>query len=194
MSAEGAAVAAVQPHQRTRRRVPPALLALCLLALEGAHAPAWALQADPRRSQIHAHAPNLAPAVWGRAALSGQLDTAGRISLNAPSQGIVTGHLLYDTFLRRSLAPMLSLTTTPVAGLARLEGARRVHVTGLARVGHVLVELPLMLRLQRIEQGVSVRTFINVPLEPFGVINPLGGAPGQVRAAIHAYFPLPASR
>jgi len=27
-------------------------------------------------------------------------------------------------------------------------------------------------------------------LEPFGVINPLGGTPGQVRASIQAYFPL----
>lgn len=170
------------------------LAALLVFLLDGASSRAWAVQADPRRSQIHAHAPNLAPQVWGRATLSGYLDPQGRISLNAPSQSIVTGYLLYDTFLRRSLAPSLSLTTTPVVGMTRLEGARRVHVTGLARVGNVLVELPLMLRLQRLDQGVSVRTFINVPLAPFGVVNPLGGGPGQVRAAITAYFPLKSSR
>ena len=167
------------------------LAAFSLLAWAfGATTAVWAAEADRSRSQIYAHAPQLAPRVWGSAPLSGQVDAAGRISLSAPATHIYTGHLLYDTFLRRSLAPTLSLTTAPISGLSRMQGSRRVHVTALARAGNVLVELPLMLRLQRAEQGVSVRTFINVPLEPFGVINPLGGTPGQVRAAIQAYFPL----
>ncbi|MEB3284578.1 MAG: hypothetical protein VKN33_04765 [Candidatus Sericytochromatia bacterium] len=174
-------------------RVDRCVLACAFLPFFLKCAPASAFPADPLRSQIHAHAPHLAPQVWGRATLSGQWDPSGRISLNAPAQRIFTGHLLYDSFLRRSLAPTLSLTTTPITGLDRIAGSHRVRVTGLARVGHVMVELPLMLRLQRLNQGVAVRTFISVPLEPFGVINPLGGTPGQVRAAIHAYFPLPAT-
>ncbi|MEB3196882.1 MAG: hypothetical protein VKP62_06720 [Candidatus Sericytochromatia bacterium] len=166
-------------------------MALAWLIWGASAAPGWALQADPRRSHVDAQAPALAPNVWGRAPLVGATDRAGRIQLWASASSIQTGNVLYDAFLRRALAPRIAVFTSPVGNLERIRGGQRRRVDALAQVGPAALELPLTLRLRGTTQGLSLNTYVTVPLAPFGVVNPLGGTPGQVRVAVSAYFPHP---
>jgi hypothetical protein len=168
-----------------RRAAPLAAAALLALALPAS--PALAGAADPARSHASAHAPALAPGVWGAAPVHGTLAGDGSIHLWAPVDGIQTGNTLYDALLRRFLGPALALHTGPLApATAR---PRRVRVDAVVSAGVAVAELPLTLRVRAVAGGTSLSTYFSVPLAPYGVIHPLGHDPGRVQVAVYAFFP-----
>lgn len=169
---------------------PVALVAAAvLLGLAVPQGPALAAAADPSRSQASAHAPALAPGVWGAAPVHGSLAGDGRLSLWVPVSGIQTGYSLYDALLRQSLGPALTLRTGPALAAGGPSRLRRVRVDAVVSAGAAVAELPLTLRLRQAPGGTSLATYFSVALAPYGVVHPFGQDPGRVQVAVYAFFP-----
>lgn len=149
---------------------------------------AEATPAVPGRSVVTVQVPTLAPGAVGVAPLYGELRANGGFLVHAAVSQTRTGNAMQDSLIRQFVPGTVSLSADLPQLVRTLPNGKTMRMAGTVYVAGSSLRVPLFVRLTRVANGTSVRTFFKVPLSIYGVQKPGGGSAGDVRVGITAVF------
>jgi hypothetical protein len=147
-----------------------------------------ATPAVPGRSVVTVQVPTLAPGAMGVAPLYGELRPNGGFLVHAAVSQTRTGNAMQDSLIRQFVPGTVSLSADLPRLVRELPNGKTMRMAGTVYVAGSSLQVPLFVRLTRVANGTSVRTFFKVPLSVYGVQRPGGGSAGDVRVGITAVF------